>query len=57
MTELNIRDVRAKRERNISIPEPMYENIVELMAEYPSLGFESVEEFVRESIRRNLEDY
>ena len=54
---IDIRDIKDMKLRNITIPEPMYDSIVELIEEYPAYGFESVEEFVRESIRRNLEDY
>lgn len=40
--------------KTIEIPEAMYEAIECIVMNYPEEGYESIEEFIRESIRKNL---
>lgn len=38
----------------IEIPDPMYQDIERLIAACPELGYESPEEYIRESVRTQM---
>ena len=43
--------------RTIALPKEIVEVISKLIEEHPELGYRSVPEFVKECIRRRLEDF
>ena len=41
--------------KSVEIPDAMYDHIQDLIAESPELGYESVDEYVREAVRKQIE--
>ena len=42
--------------RGISLPETMIEEIEKLLKQRPDLGYQSVAEFIKDAIRRRIEE-
>jgi len=43
--------------KNVSLPEEMVKTVQDFIESNPSLGFKGVPEFVKDSVRRRLEEF